>query len=131
MDSPVKELRNTLNSLTDDLYIPDVLAASVDQHKYASYAYEVIMDRIKEFEDDLDDDHEVGMRLATFGAAITMAVTDIGYSNPNTLVFYGYVDGKRATLLQHMSQMNFLLVAVPKPEPEKPPRRIGFSLNEE
>ncbi len=96
-------------------------------HRMADYSYEVIMDRIKEFESDLDSDHETGVMLASFGRSVTMSVTDIGYSNPSTLVFYGYVNAKPATLIQHMSQLNFLLIAVPKADPEKPPRRIGFA----
>ena len=92
----------------------------------ADYTYEVIVDRIKEFEEDLNDDQEVAVQLASFGQSITMTVTQIGYSNPSTLVFYGFVGEKNATLIQHVSQLNFLLLAVPKADPSKPPRRIGF-----
>lgn len=110
--------------------IPDFslpLIESLRNYKFADYSYEVIMERIKEFEDALDSDHEVAVRLASFGQSITMAVTDIGYSNPSTLVFYGLVSGQPATLIQHMSQLNFLLLAVKKENSEKPPRRIGFA----
>ena len=92
----------------------------------ADYAYEVIMERIKEFEDGLDEEHEVGLMLASFGESVTLAVTEIGYSNPTTLVFHGRIKGKNATLIQHLSQLNFLLVAVSRSELNKPPRRIGF-----
>ena len=100
-------------------------------YSMADYSYEVIMERIKEFEDELDDDHEVAVQLASFGTSILMNVTDIGYSNPSTLVFYGFVNGQRATLIQHMSQLNFLLLAAKKADPEKPARRIGFALSDE
>lgn len=96
-------------------------------HHMADYAYEVIMQRIKEFEDELDDEHEIALKLASFGQSITLAVTGIGYSNPTTLVFYGYVGDQKATLVQNMYQLNFLLLAVKKADPEKPPRRIGFA----
>lgn len=56
---------------------------------------------------------------------------DIGYANPSTLIFYGTVGGQEATLIQHMSQLNFLLMSVPKADPEKPARRIGFALSSE
>ena len=97
----------------------------------ADYSYKVIMKRIKEFEDSLDNDHEVAVQLASFGTSVTMAVTDIGYSNPSTLVFYGFVQNQRATLIQHMNQLNFLLLAVPKADPVKPARRIGFAISKE
>ena len=92
----------------------------------ADYTYEVVMERIHDFETELDDDHEVGVMLASFGQTVTMSVTDIGYSNPCTLVFHGFVKSQRATLIQHVSQLNFLLLAVEKSDPAKPARRIGF-----
>lgn len=103
------------------------MASAMSRYRMADYAYEVIMDRIKEFEDELDDEHEIALKLASFGQSITLAVTDIGYSNPTTLVFYGYVGTQKATLVQNLNQLNFLLLAVKKADPEKPPRRIGFS----
>lgn len=42
------------------------------------------------------------------------------------MVFKGYVNGRMSTLIQHVSQLNFLLTSVPK-EPDKPKRKIGFS----
>lgn len=110
---------------------PVIDANLLRDHSMADYAYEVILDRIKEFEEELDDEHEVAVRLASFGQSITMSVTSIGYSNPSTLVFYGYVGGQRATLIQHMNQLNFLLMAVQKADPAKPPRRIGFERPDE
>lgn len=100
-------------------------------HRMADYSYEIIMEQIKDFEAELDDDHEVAVLLASFGQSITLSVTDVGYANPSTLIFYGRTsDGSRATLVQHLSQLNFLLVAVPKAIPGKPPRRIGFTARE-
>lgn len=107
------------------------LHAAARNYNMANYSYEVIMRRIKEFEQNLDSDHEVAVKLASFGQAVTMTVTGIGYSNPSTLVFYGLVGDQPATLIQHMTQLNFLLLAVKKPDPEKPPRRIGFSAPKE
>ena len=110
------------------LNAPSFDLPEIDTRNYhlADYTYEVIIDRIKEFEETLDDDHEVAVKLASFGQSVTMSVIDIGYSNPSTLVFYGYVGDQQATLIQHLSQLNFLLLAVKKADPEKPPRRIGF-----
>lgn len=99
----------------------------VRDYKLADYTYEVVLKRIKEFEESLDDDHEVAAKLASFGQSVTMRVTGLGYSNPSTLVFYGYVGDQSATLIQHISQLNFLLLSVKKADPAKPPRRIGFA----
>ena len=121
------------NSVTKGLHSAPAVNAfklpviNTRNYQHADYAYEVIMERIKEFEDDLDDEHEVAIQLASFGQSITLSVTDIGYSNPSTLVFYGFVGDQHATLIRHISQLNFLLLAVRKAEPEKPARRIGFA----
>lgn len=102
-----------------------------DKYKRADYQYELILEQIKDFEDTLDDEHEVGIQLASFGQSILMNVTSIGYSNPYLIVFYGFVNGNRSTLIQHMNQLNFLLTAVQKAEPSEPPRRIGFAIDYE
>ena len=125
-------IEDTLKAIETAQYAPPPLEViSPRDDNLADYSYEVILERIKYFEDSLDDEHEVAVKLASFGQALTLSVTDIGYSNPSTLVFHGYVGDQPATLIQHMSQLNFLLVAVKKSDPEKPPRRIGFSVGQE
>lgn len=131
-DTPLDALISPLNQEAPKnslrLDADTIQALTPRDYSMADYTYEVILDRIKEFEKELDSDHEVGIKLASFGQSITMSVTDIGYSNPSTLVFYGFVGEQPATLIQHVSQLNFLLLAVKKADPEKPPRRIGFAL---
>jgi hypothetical protein len=128
----LSELANNLSSFNVQ---PQTLSAltmpEIRDYKLADYQYEVIMERIKDFEDELDDEHEVAIQLASFGKDILLNVTDIGFSNPNTLLFYGFVNGQNATLIQHMSMLSFLLLAVKKEEPTKPARRIGFYIDEE
>lgn len=93
----------------------------------ADHQYEVVMEAIKDFESDLDEEHEVSVKLASFGQSVTMAVTEIGYHNPDVLIFYGYVNDSRSQLVQHVSQLSFLLMSVQKVDPTAPPRRIGFA----
>lgn len=100
----------------------------ISDPKLADRQYEILMDSIREFESDLDEKHEVGVRLASFGQSILMNVTGIGYSNPSLIHFYGQVNGKNAELIQHVNQLNFLLMAVPV-EDGHSPRRIGFSVD--
>ena len=88
--------------------------------------YSFIMKEIKNFEETLDDDHEVILKLTSFGQSITLSVTEIGYANPSTLFFYGYIGESPATLIQHISQLNFLLLATKKADPDQPPRRIAI-----
>ena len=103
-----------------------ISALDLRDYTMADYSYQLIMEEIRDFEASLDDEHEVALKLASFGQTVTLSVTDIGFANPSTLYFRGFVGGQRATLMQHMSQLNFLLLAVEKRDPEKPARRIGF-----
>lgn len=101
---------------------------NIDLRNYrnADYQYELIVDEINSFQDNLDDAHEVGVYLASFGQSVLMNVTNIGYANPSIIFFYGYVNGKESTLIQHVNQLSFLLTSVEKADPDKPARRIGF-----
>lgn len=118
------DIQSLINSIsqTDSQWC----AMTPRDYTMADYSHELIMEEIQEFENTLDQDHEVALMLASFGQSVTMAVTKIGYANPSTLFFYGFVNGNPATLIQHLSQLNFLLLAVQKEDPTKPPRRIGF-----
>lgn len=108
--------------MEDLLSIPDIR----DYH-LADWKYEKIMEEVGEFEKDLDDEHEIALKLASFGSSVTMCVTSIGYQNPDMLYFFGYVNGKEAQLIQHASQLNFLITSVERADKTKPARRIGFS----
>lgn len=92
----------------------------------ADWKYEKIIEEIQDFEKGLDDEHEIAIKLASFGSSITMVVTSIGYQNPDMLYFYGFVNGNNAQLIQHISQLNFLLTSVEREDKTKPVRRIGF-----
>ena len=128
--SKMDELQR-LQALTTHTNFEPLEALSVNDPYLADPYRDIIMEEIKAFETELDDDHEVCLRLTSFGKSITLSVTEIGYHNPQTIMFYGYVGNQSATLIQHVSQLNFLLIAAKKPDPEKPPRRVGFSLPNE
>ena len=89
--------------------------------------HERVVRWINDFEQSLDQDHEVGARLVTFGANTTFHIDDVGYWGPDIITFYGTgEDGKKVQLLQHISQLSVLLVAVDKVAPKA--KRIGFDL---
>ena len=62
-----------------------------------------------------------------------MHVESIGYQNSSQIRFYGTVNGQKSTLIQHVSQLNLLLLASKKlnPDDSAPPRRIGFVTDSE
>lgn len=94
----------------------------------ASWTYERLSSIVKEFQDNLDDTQEVGLKIIPLGNLVYY-VQDIGYWGPDILMFYCLTpEGAEATLIQHYSQLNFLLTALPKLDPQKPARRIGFDV---
>ena len=98
----------------------------IRNYSLADWKYEKIMEEIAEYEAKLDNDHEIALRLASFGSSTVMVVTSVGYQNPDMLYFYGFVNGKDAQLIQHVSQLNFLITSVEREDKTKPARRIGF-----
>jgi len=93
----------------------------------ASDFYERLIKMIGEFEEELDEEHEAGVRLVTFGHSLTFQVERLGYYNPSLIRFYGRLEnGSAVELIQHVSQISFLLTAMKKPDPDKPAKRIGF-----
>ena len=83
---------------------------------------------INEFHRDLDDEYEVGGQLASFGRFIEFHFTDISYWNPSLISFIGRLeDGSPVELVQHVSQINILLIKKKRLNPEEPKRPIGFA----
>lgn len=125
MQPAVKQALEIQNRLKVDEPKP-IKFTELRNHQLADYQYEILVRSIKEFESELDDDHEVAVKLSAFGQSIMMQVVEIGYSNPTLIHFYGYVNGSKSELIQHVNQLSFLLMVVPKADPVLPARRIGF-----
>lgn len=98
-------------------------------YSYSDTQFEIIKDYIQDFQSSLDNEHDIGVLLTNFGNTMLMEVTEIGFEKSVLMVFKGYVNGRMSTLIQHVSQLNFLLTSVPKPIDE-PKRVIGFTVPE-
>lgn len=95
----------------------------------AEWTYERLVKYVLQFEAQLDQDHEIGGRMVSFGPQVQFHILDVGYWNPDIITFDGLdQNGNRVRLIQHVSQLNVLLVAMRKRESDAPPRRIGFDL---
>lgn len=97
-------------------------------YSYSDTQFDVIKKYVLDFQQSLDQEHDIGLLLTNFGQAMLMEVTQIGFEKSVLMVFRGFVNGRESTLIQHISQLNFLLTSVPK-DPEKPKRKIGFISN--
>lgn len=95
----------------------------------AEWAYERIILYIRNFEERLDPAQEVAMGFAG-GDAGVLRIEGVGFFDPDILTFYGRdEDGLKTQLIQHVSQLNVMLRAIPKAVPDEPARRIGFRLS--
>ena len=97
----------------------------------AKWAYERLILYIKNFEEKLDGDHEIAMGFTGASAGV-LRIEGIGYFDPDIVTFYGAdADGTRTQLIQHVSQLNVILRALPKRPETAAARRIGFRLAQE
>lgn len=95
----------------------------------ADWMFERIIRSLKAFEESLSADQEAAVRLMSAPGEV-LRLENIGYWNPDLIKFYGITgEGYRYELIQHVSQVSLLLVAVQKAQDE--PRRIGFNLVEQ
>ena len=93
----------------------------------AEWAYERLILYIQNFENQLDKDHEVAMGFTGTDAGV-IRIEGLGFFEPDIVTFYGIDEhGARTQLVQHVSQLNVLLRALPILTQEEP-RRIGFNL---
>jgi hypothetical protein len=100
----------------------------IEQKSPAEWAYERLILYIRNFEANLDATHEVAMGFAG-GEAGVLRIEGIGYFDPDIVTFYGRDEENGKTqLIQHVTQLNVMLRAVPTQTPDTSPRRIGFRL---
>jgi len=115
-----------------DQAVPDgVTRKPVTQKSPAQWAYERTVLYLKKFEEGLDDDHEIAMGFAGTDAGV-LKIEGMGYFDPDIVTFYGADPvGAKMQLVQHVSQLNVMLRALPKAVEQKTPNRIGFKLAED
>lgn len=105
-------------------------AAVIQEGSTAQIIAENLYQEILNYQSSLPDTEDVAMLIVKFNEATTILVDSIGYIGYNLVRFGGKDNsGKPLELIQHVSQLNFLLKVVPKLEPEAPKRKIGFVLN--
>ena len=98
----------------------------------ASEFYKRLIKWISDFDSALDNEHEVGVRLVSFGQSVVFHLNAIGYWNPFLISFSGTTDdGQPVELIQHVNQISILLMKLPRQNPEQPKRPIGFAPNSE
>ena len=117
------------NGESGDAPLPEAVARKpVEQKSPAQWAYERVILYLQNFEETLDNDHEVAMGFAGGDVGI-MRIEGMGFFDPDIITFYGRdPTGSRTQLVQHVSQLNVMLRALPKAVEQEEPNRIGFQL---
>ena len=115
-------------NINPDIFVTPKIAPSPSVYSYADTQFDILREQIEEFEATLDSEHEVGIWLTNFGQSMLMQVTEISYKMPVMMIFKGFINGTKSTLVQHVNQLSFLITSVQK-EPDRPKRTIGFVID--
>jgi len=109
--------------------LPEALCKKPIENKSAAeWAYERLVLYIQNFEEQLDNEHEVAVGFAG-GTAGVLRIEGIGYFDPDIVTFYGTDEfGAKTQLIQHVSQLGVTLRAQPVQKEQTKPKRIGFRL---
>lgn len=112
----------------ENLELPKALKQPISRKSSAKWAYERLILYIKNFEETLDNQHEVAMGFTGAEAGV-IRIEGIGYFDPDLVTFYGSdPQGTKTQLIQHVTQLNVMLRALPKQVASDAPKRIGFRL---
>ncbi len=105
-----------------------VMRHPLSEKSPAQWAYERLIIYQKKFEESLDSDHEVAVGFAGSDVGV-LRIEGLGFFAPDIMTFYGQDgDGQKLQLIQHVSQLNVMLSAIPKVPGDGVARRIGFRL---
>jgi hypothetical protein len=90
-------------------------------------AFEKLVEQVQEFESGLKSDEDVAVYLASFGASMLMTVEKISFEYPLLIIFEGVLDtGQPGKVVQHFSQLSFILTTVRREDSSSPRKKIGF-----
>lgn len=89
------------------------------------YAFETLVNEIKRFEEELEEDEVVAALLASFGQSVTIHIQTIKRVGQFFCIEGVSDSGHKASLLQHFTQASLLLLKAPK-KPSEVKRPIGF-----
>jgi hypothetical protein len=108
----VSDLQHIINSASN-FQMPQM--PRITAPNPAEWAVDAIYEEIADFEASLDDDHEMGMSIVGGPAGVCLHVRKIYRYGPDKLVFDGInSDGSPLRLMQHLSQLNFLMISAKK-----------------
>ncbi len=113
----------------DSMPLPESLSETpIDEKSPADWAYERLVIYIQNFEEQLDNEHEIAVGFVG-GDAGVLRIEGLGFFDPDIVTFYGKDgDGTKTQLIQHVTQLSVMLRAIPKESEAVDAKRIGFRL---
>lgn len=111
--------------------LPDMTAIyeyEFSKNNPSSYLFDRIMEQIKIFEENLDENHEIWWALISSNYN-TFYITKVENSDPDMIIFYWETENWPVQILQHISQINISLISLKKQKEHKEARRIWFDLD--
>lgn len=121
----------TIDDINKSLNCDSANLCKVSDALSADSVFESLKEEISLFSRSLDNATEVCIRIANFGKITDLTVTHVYPKEPSLICFEGFtqIKGtvKKATLIQHLNQLNFLMYANPRQLPDKPKKPIGFT----
>ena len=127
-DNPLSLSSSVRLQITGCPDTPALVERPADRASPAQWMFQRLAQAIAAFEKDLDSEHEVAFSLVSAGGGQVLHADNVGYWDPELILFYGRNDaGLSVQLIQHVTQVNLLLVAAKKLAPAEP-KRIGFDI---
>jgi len=97
------------------------------QANVASEFHKRLAKWIEGFDATLDNAHEVGVRLVSFGQTVVFHLEGMDSWDPSLILFHGHTEeGQPVELIQHVSQISILLTKLPRADPSKPKHPMGL-----
>lgn len=131
--NPLKEIFSQQDKIKKlikkDPFIPKIPNIEhINNPNLASEFHKRIAQWIQEFDANLDQEHEVGVKLISFGQTTIFHLQDMGFWNPSLILFKGFTDEDQPVqLIQHVSQISILIMKVKRINTSQPKRQIGFA----
>lgn len=114
-----------INSAKNRASMVDI--AELQKNSTAEVVTANLYKEVIDYQNKLAETEDVAICVVSFDSKTTIVVDSIGYIGYNLIRFVGKDNSdKPLELVQHVSQLNFFLMPVQKPEPETPKRKIGF-----
>ena len=103
-------------------------AEATNNFHLASLYHQLLVKRFNQFNLALDDNHETGIKVFNGGQNLQFHLTGIMHADPSLISFQGVtVQGSPIEVLQHVSQVNIILVTLPRLNMDKPKQVFEFT----